>query len=155
MSYTVSHPAVGTIRLIGLEYALSYIDEVYLAEIIFMYFQSHGMRIDNLQDCLYIRFTLENPPLIDDDGILIPAWGFFSPIDGWIADVAIYMQKIHSVWDLITVLLHELDHCLWLLEGKYFDNTLPYRQRPHEVRAYSRVPEWVTHFLEFHAQKSA
>lgn len=50
-------------------------------------------------------------------------------------------------YSMLCVLAHELDHVVWAYENKgYFDVVLPYRDRPHEVRARKQQYVWVSRF---------
>jgi len=44
--------------------------------------------------------------------------------------------------DFLQILFHELDHTLWAFEGKNFNKSRFYEERPHEIRAQERGKKW-------------
>lgn len=57
--------------------------------------------------------------------------------------IRIFTKMIENRESVYNTLIHELDHFLWHLEhGGGFDISLPYKERPHEARAFKRAELW-------------
>lgn len=62
--------------------------------------------------------------------------------------IKIYKLRLENKQEFLKCLYHELDHILWHLEGKEYDNTNYYPKRDHEERARERSTVWSAGYWE-------
>ena len=62
--------------------------------------------------------------------------------------IKIYKLRLENKQEFLKCLYHELDHILWQLEGKEYDNTNYYSKRDHEERACERSAVWSAGYWE-------
>ena len=110
-----------------------------LVELIRDFFDSKGLKFWTLR----VEFCRDRQPSSLIDGKKRLVWGLMHPRRDRV-QVFLNVAKSPMNWkDVIETLFHELDHVAWELEGKEFDDSLPYRQRPHEVRARESGAKWL------------
>lgn len=136
----------GQIRFTGLRFFLQKMEgrvsREELVEFIRRFFSSRGLEFDVLE----VRFRMTRRPSGIIDGKICPVRGkqFFGQ-----HRVDIYLGAINNTMTparIMETIAHELDHEAGELEGKEFDNLLPYLLRPHEIQARRTGRKWRRRF---------
>ena len=136
----------GQIRFTGLRFFLQKMEgrvsREELVEFIRRFFSSRGLEFD----VLGVEFRMTRRPSAVIDGKICPIRGrqFFGQ-----HRVQIYLGAINNIMTparIMEAIAHELDHEAEELEGKEFNNLLPYSLRPHEIRARRTGRRWLCGF---------
>ena len=110
-----------------------------LIELICLFFRSKGLPFGRLR--VEFRQTRRPTSIIDGEERLV--WGLMHHNQNRV-EIFVNTERNPMTWkDVIETLFHELDHVAWELEGKVFDNTVPYKDRQHEIRANLTGQRWL------------
>ena len=97
------------------------------------FFTSRGLEFKTLQ----VEFRATRRPTAIIDGRVSSVAGCMYPgnqrIEIFLGAITFCMTPL----EIMQTIAHEIDHEAWDLEGKKFNDSLPYRQRSHEKRAYA------------------
>jgi len=116
---------VGWIEFSGLRFALKFTNRKDLINIIRDFFSRRGLKFDDLK----IGFK-RTTNAFDNYRNGEKNAGLFDN-----RTITVYVKTASTKGYFFQILFHELDHCAWMLEGKAFNHSLPFSERPHEIRA--------------------
>lgn len=130
--------AHGWISFTGLRFAQEFATREEIIRIVRNFFSRRGLAFGDLKVEFRMNTRQGRESWNDDQPSTV--WGSHHP-----GVVIVYLRgrwPFHDVTSqtkrsFIETLCHELDHEAWEQEGRGFDYSLPYRQRPHEIRAFS------------------
>ncbi len=145
MSKRASQRQRGWVEFKGLRFAECFMTRKQLLETIHAFFKERGYPISSLQPTLLIRFSQTEKPDHPEHGDNVLGWmshGWTTNFGREVKEVAVFIRKHQNRRQFIETLFHELDHVLWMLEGKSFDDSVRYWYRLHEVRARQMGQEW-------------
>lgn len=139
----------GWIEFKGLQFAEPFMTRDELVKYIHCFFEERGLNLTSRTSPLPIRFCRERNPRTVEDGVEMSIAGLHR--NSWNPDaerplgtkeIIVYVRRHASREKFVNTLFHELDHCVWALEGRTLDNSEKYWHRPHEVRARQVGSEW-------------
>jgi len=113
-----------------------------LVEFIRRFFTSRGLKYGTVR----VQFRMTRRPTSVIDGKVRPIAGRMHPHE---YRVEIYLGAITfsmTPTEIMEVIAHELDHVIWEWEGREFDHSLPYYDRPYEIRARATGIKWQLRF---------
>lgn len=87
---------------------------------------------------VYVEFRRTKHPTAFVDGVRVPIMGKHTHAHSCV----VYLRTSPYLEEHLDTVGHELDHEVWQMEGKAFNNSLPYLCRPHEVRAREVGHAW-------------
>lgn len=134
----------GYVEFVGLRYFLAAsegrVSRKELVKLIRQGFDSRGLKVP---EGFKVEFRMTRRPTSEIDGAICSIWGQMHPckdrVEIYLLDRAGDPESFPTIMNTIG---HELDHVWWEKEGKEFDDSLPYKDRPHEIRARATGAKW-------------